>query len=119
MNICFYFDEDSMDRALVRALRGRGVDIITALEADMIEQPDEKHLSFATAQERVLYSSNIGDFCRLHTAWLTQNRSHAGMVLSLQQHHSIGERMRCLLKLINQLSAEDMKNRVEFLSSWR
>lgn len=41
MNIRFYFDEDSMDRALVRALRGRDVDIITALEADMIEQPDE------------------------------------------------------------------------------
>ena len=119
MNISFYFDEDSMDRALVRALRGRDVDIITALEADMIEQPDEKHLSFATAQQRVLYSSNIGDFCRLHNAWLTQSRSHTGMVLSLQQHYSVGERLRCLLKLVSQLTAEDMKNRVEFLSSWR
>ena len=119
MNIRFYFDEDSMDRALVRALRGRDVDIITALNADMIEQPDEKHLSFATAQQRVLYSSNIGDFCRLHNIWLTQNRSHTGMVLSLQQHYSVGERMRCLLKLVSQLTAEDMKNRVEFLSNWR
>lgn len=119
MNICFYFDEDSMDRALVRALRGHGVDIITALEARMIEQADEKHLSFAAIQERVLYSSNIGDFCRLHNAWLTQSRSHPGMVLSLQQHFSVGERMRCLLKLVRQLSAEDMKNRVEFLSNWR
>ena len=119
MNIRFYFDEDSMDRALVRALRDRDVDIITALEADMIEQPDEKHLSFATAQQRVLYSSNIGDFCRLHNAWITQSRSHTGMVLSLQQHYSVGERMRYLLKLVSQLSAEDMKNRVEFLSSWR
>jgi len=108
-----------MDRALVRALRGRDVDIITALDADMIEQPDEKHLSFATAQQRVLYSSNIGDFCRLHNIWLTQNRSHTGMVLSLQQHYSVGERMRRLLKLVSQLTAEDMKNRVEFLSNWR
>ena len=46
--IRLYFDEDSMDKALVRALKARGVDVITALQEDMIEQDDEVHLRFAT-----------------------------------------------------------------------
>ncbi len=49
MRIRLYIDEDSMDRALVRALRARGVDILTALDEDMIAQPDEVHLAFAAA----------------------------------------------------------------------
>ena len=38
--IRLYFDEDSMRRSLVRALRARGVDVITALDAGMIERDD-------------------------------------------------------------------------------
>jgi Domain of unknown function (DUF5615) len=59
MTIRLYLDEDSMRQALVQALRARGVDVITALEADMIERADEEHLDYATAQGRVLYSFNI------------------------------------------------------------
>jgi len=32
--ICLYLDEDSISRALIRALRARNVDVLTALEAD-------------------------------------------------------------------------------------
>lgn len=35
-----YHDEDSMDRVLVSALPARGVDVITDLEAGMIERDD-------------------------------------------------------------------------------
>ncbi len=56
-----------MDRDLVRALRARGVDVLTALEAGKIERADSEHLEHATVQNRVLYSFNIGDFYRLHT----------------------------------------------------
>jgi len=37
-----YLDEDSMRRSLVRALRVRGVDLITALDAGMIEREDDE-----------------------------------------------------------------------------
>jgi hypothetical protein len=36
-----------MDRALVEALVARGVDVVTALGADMIERADEEHLEWA------------------------------------------------------------------------
>lgn len=38
-----------MRSALVRALRARGVDVLTALDAGMIERSDEEHLEYATA----------------------------------------------------------------------
>jgi hypothetical protein len=107
-----------MSRALIQALVVRGVDVVTALGAEMIERPDEEQLDWATAQGRVLYSFNVADFYQLHTDFLTQGKSHAGIILVQQQRYSVGEQMRRLLRLIATLSAEDMVNRVEFLSAW-
>jgi hypothetical protein len=114
----FYFDEDSMHHSLVHALRARGIDVQTAMEATTIERADEDHLAFTTAQNRVLCSFNIGDFYRLHTRYMAEHRSHAGIVLARQQQYSVGEYMRRLLKLMAHLTAEEMQNRVEFLSAW-
>lgn len=118
MSFCLYIDEDSMSRALARALRARNVDVTTALEQDMIEQPDSAHLDYATAQGRVLFSYNVGDFCRLHSDYLAQGKSHAGIIVSPQQRFSVGEQMRRLLRLAASKSAEQMCNNIEFLGHW-
>lgn len=117
MTIRLYFDEDSMWQALVTALRARGIDVHTALEAAMIARADEDHLLFATAQGRVLCSFNVGDFYRLHTSHLAQHKSHSSIVLARQQQYSVGEYMRRLPRLMASLTAEEMHNRVEFLSA--
>jgi hypothetical protein len=113
-----YIDEDSMDRDLVRALRARGIDVVTAQEVGMMGRSDEEHLLSATSQGRVLYSFNRGDFFRLHSQYLTEGKTHAGMVLARQQHYSVGEQMRRLLKVMALKSVTDMRDRVEFLSAW-
>ncbi|MGH2354361.1 MAG: DUF5615 family PIN-like protein [Chloroflexota bacterium] len=100
MTIRLYIDEDSMRHALVRALRTRTVDVVTALDAGMVARVDETHLEYATAQGRALFSYNVGDFLRLHTAVLAQGRRHAGIILAPQQRYSVGEQMRRLLRLI-------------------
>jgi len=107
-----------MRGALVRALRARGVDVLTALDAGMIERSDEEHLKNATKEGRVLYSFNVGDFYRLHQEYLARGKSHAGIILARQQRYTAGEQMRRLLKLIATKSAEKMKNQVEFLGTW-
>ena len=118
VTIRLYIDEDAMDNDLIRALRSRSVDVVTPREAGMIECKDGDQLDYATAQGRVLYSFNVGDFYRLHTEYLSQGRSHAGIILAQQQRYSVGEQMRRLLKLIAAKSAEAMGNQVEFLSTW-
>lgn len=113
-----YIDEDSMDRDLVRALRARGVDVVTAIDADMMGRSDNDHLLFATGQERVLYSFNRGDFFRIHTQLLADGAS-----VRLPSN-AAGVRARCrhglrrLLKLMALRSVADMRDHVEFLSAW-
>jgi hypothetical protein len=48
---------------------------------------------------------------------MNQNRAHPGIILS-RQDVSVGEQMRRLLRLIDTLTAEEMRNRIEFLSAW-
>ena len=118
MRVRLYFDEDSARHSLARELRARGADIATAQEAGMSGRTDEDQLEWAATHSRALYSFNRGDFYRLHTAWLREGRPHSGIVLS-KQDLSVGEQMRRLLRLIHSLAAEEMQNRVEFLSHWQ
>jgi hypothetical protein len=118
VKVKLYMDEDTMDRALVQALRMRGVDLTTTQDAGMIGSSDERQLTYAASQGRVLYSFNVVDFCALHTSFLAQGRSHAGIVLAQQNKFSIGEQMRRLLNLCTVRSAEEMVDQLEFLSAW-
>lgn len=118
MKIRLYFDEDSMREALVRALRARGVDVVTALEAGMIDRDDSDHLDYAIAHGYSLFSFNAKDFYDVHERRLSAGASHAGIILARQQVYPVGELMRRLLRLIGAVSAEEMKDRVEFLSAW-
>ena len=52
MTIRLYFDEDSMWQALVTALRAHGVNVQTALDAEMIERTDEARLVFVMTQRK-------------------------------------------------------------------
>lgn len=64
--IRLYFDEDAGKNSLVNALRRAGVDAITTGEANNLRLPDSEQLIWATEQKRVIYTFNMGDFCRLH-----------------------------------------------------
>ena len=107
-----------MSHALVRGLRARGVDVVTALDEGMIERDDKDHLELAAKLNRVLYSFNVGDFYRLHGEYLSDFKEHAGLILTRQQQFTVGEQLRRLLRLIAKVPAEEMKNRVEFLGVW-
>jgi len=107
-----------MADGLIAGLRARGVNVLTASEAETRKLRDDEQLEYATAEGRVLYTFNTSDFYRLHTVWITQGRSHAGIIFAPQQRYSIGEQMRRLLKLIRLRSAEEMVGNIEFLSHW-
>jgi hypothetical protein len=111
-------DEDVLREALIRGLRARDIDLRTASEAQMLRRRDEDHLRLATAEGRVLFSFNARDYHRLHTQWMERRQSHAGVVLAVQEQHSIGELIRRLVHLASALSAEEMRNRIEFLGQW-
>ena len=118
MSLRLYFDEDSSNTDLIAALRLRGLDVVGVGDSAMRGRTDNDQLTWATGQRRVLYSFNRGDFCWIHSKMMRAGQSHAGIILALQQEYSIGEQMRRLLHLVNTLNAEDMLDRIEFLSAW-
>ncbi len=84
----------------------------------MIARPDSQHLSYASDQDRALFTYNVGDFCSLHDLLIREGRRHSGIICAQQQSYTIGETLRRLLHLIGTISADEMRNRVEFLSRW-
>jgi len=117
MTIRLYIDEDSLDNALVHALRVRGVDVLTANEAGMSGRDDPDHLRSATSEGRVLYTRNAGDFCQLHAEYLASGASHAGIVIT-RQEFTVGDQMRGLVHLIALRTAEQMVDQLVYLSAW-
>jgi predicted nuclease of predicted toxin-antitoxin system len=114
-----YLDEDVMSGGLVQALRLRGIDVISVRDTQLQGRTDEYQLEYATSVGRVLYSFNVRDFMALHTRFLQEGRSHSGIILAKQEHRfSVGEQMRLILRIMTDLSAEQMQNQVVFLSTW-
>ncbi len=113
--IRLYVDEDAAQHAVVEGLRNRGVDVLTILEAGMTRTTDDEQLEFATSQGRSIYTLNVDDFCRLHVEFLSEGNDHAGIIVIPRQRYSIGEKIRRLMELIQSVTAEEMRNRLEFL----
>lgn len=112
-----YLDEDATSKRLLQALRNRGMDVTSVLEAKMLAQSDEQQLEWASKHQCAIYSFNVRDFYRIHSSWLAQGKLHTGIILG-KQAYSIGDQMRGLLRVAAAKSAEDIKNNVEFLGSW-
>jgi hypothetical protein len=62
-----YFDEDSVNRALIRALRARGMDVTNAIDAGHTGSPDRVQLEHATGDGRVLFTYNVAASDRRRT----------------------------------------------------
>ena len=107
-----------MQQGLVTALRTRRIDVVTAFEARMINRSDDAHLRRATSEDRVLYSFNIADYCRLHRQWLSNGETHGGIILAPQQRYTVGEQLRRLLLLLARNTPVEMRSRLEYLSVW-
>jgi hypothetical protein len=106
--IRFYTDEH-VSRAVIRGLRKRGVDVLTAPEAGLLGATDQQHLDKALAQGRVPFTQD-DDFLRLHSA----GTAHAGIAYT-PQGTTIGDIIRGLILIHQVLDADAMKGHLEYL----
>ena len=77
MAFLLYLEEDSVNRALIRAQQARGVDVTNAFDVGQAGTTDAEQLEHATAAGRVLFSYNIGHFFSLHTRLLQDGKTTA------------------------------------------
>ena len=113
--IRFCTDEDVFG-AVAPALRSFGIDAISTPEMNREGASDEQQLEWAAQDSRVVVSFNVSDFADLHSLWLENGRHHSGIVVSNQR--PVGEMIRRLKNLANQMDSNEMVDRLEFLGSW-
>lgn len=111
----FYTDEDVYGN-VAEVLRRKGHDAISTPDAGRLGHSDESQLAWAAGEDRTLITFNVAHFARLHTAWLQQGRSHAGIIVSSQR--PLGDTIRRLLRLASSLEREALRNRIEYLGDW-
>ncbi len=113
--IAVYTDED-VTKVVAEALKRRGFKASTTAEYGNFRLSDEEQLQFAVSIGAALLTHNVKDFPRIHYEFRAQGISHKGIIVARQV--SIGEIARRFLRLTAKLSAEDMENRLEYLSNW-
>lgn len=117
--IALYCDEDVMEE-IAEALRLRGYDAIGAAEAGMLGRTDEEQLEYAASHHRALLTYNATDYIRLANTWFQTGKEHAGVILSQQfSKRQLGELLRQLLKLLDALTPDEMRNQVIVLQSFK
>jgi hypothetical protein len=79
-----YLDED-VAVLLGRLLVARGFDCVSASSAGHLAWHDERHLSFAASEGRILITHNRLDFENLAKLWWGQSRNHAGIILAVRR----------------------------------
>ena len=106
--IDFYMDEH-VHLAVTAGLRRRGVNVLTAQEAGLLNTPDEVHLLMAAELGRVIFTQDA-NFLRLHSSGMR----HSGIVYA-HQRTPIGSIVRGLMLVYQVLALDDMRDHLEFL----
>ena len=114
--IALYTDAD-VTKALAERLREQGYDAVSAHEVGNSEILDPAQLEYAVKHQRAVLSFNVGDFRRLYDQYWKDGREHHGIIVSSQLF--IGELLRRVLKLLDQVDAEQMKNSFHNLGEFK
>ena len=110
-----YFDED-VDGRLIGTLQQRNYDVMTTVTAGLMGASDEEQLAYANSQQRALITHNIKHFPLLHATWLEAGQTHWGIII-LIGHSAVGIWLRRMKNLLDQLSAEALRNQLIFLGA--
>jgi predicted nuclease of predicted toxin-antitoxin system len=107
--IRFHLDEQ-VDPDVARALRRRGIDVTTTVEAGLRTSDDATHLSFVLREGRVIMTHDA-DFLR----YARENSTHPGIVFCQIGSRTIGEIIRGLTLIYEVLKPDEMIGHVEYL----
>jgi len=107
-NAKFYLDEH-VDRALMKALRRHGYDVLSSTEAQLDGEADVLVLQYAASRGRVLVTQDA-DFLRMHS----EGVRHAGIVY-FPQHTSLRRMVEGVLLVAGAMSAQEVENSVQYL----
>jgi len=83
----------------------------------MIGVDDDEQLAYASSTQRAIVTFNHKDFAILHKQYMVTSQEHWGIILSTEE--SMDVLRRRLLRLLNTLSAEELKNQIRWLNEFK
>src|ERR687896_807065 len=89
---------------------GAGFPLPLRVEAGQLGNEDPEQLAYAIEHERELVTHNREDFETLAREYLAEERPHWGIIIAVR--HPPYEVVRRLLLILNQVTAEEMKNQL-------
>ncbi len=104
-----FYTNESVNIAVAKGLKRRGVKVTTARDTGNLGLSDEDQLKYARRKGFVIITHD-DDFLSL-----AMDFEHKGIVFVHQQKYSIGDLIRNLKLLWDVFEQKDMKNHVEFL----
>jgi predicted nuclease of predicted toxin-antitoxin system len=113
--VALYTDED-VNPKLAKKIRERGHDARSAHEEGNLELSDVEQLKYATGHGRAILTHNTKDFEPLYRKWLAEGKEHAGIIVSTKIE--FGELLRRILRLLNHITADEMRNTIQYLSDF-
>jgi predicted nuclease of predicted toxin-antitoxin system len=102
---------------LAEQLRQYGFDITSTVELDMLGVGDSEHLAYAASAQRALVTFNHKDFAPLHHHYRANAKEHWGIIFSTEETTAVLRRR--LLRLLNTLSAEELRNQIRWLNDFK
>jgi len=111
-----YLNEHLSPRLVIQ-LSKHGFDATSSREAQRLSDTDNEQLAFAVSEKRAMVTFNAGDFVRLHEKYLAEGQEHWGIILSTEE--SISVLLHRLLRLLNSVSADELKNQIRWLNEFR
>ena len=97
-----------------KGLKRRGIEAFSAKESRNLGLSDEEHLKYA-AKNKAAILTHDDDFLILADNWKREGIGHYGIIYVHRMKLTIGECIRKIEFLTKVLSAEDLKNHIEFL----
>ena len=102
---------------LAQQLRRHGFDVTSTLESNLVSKSDPEQLEFCCAEGRAILTFNVDDFTLLHEQYQAAEKAHYGIILSTRE--PIAVLLHRLLRLLNSLDADELKNQVRWLNEFR
>ncbi len=113
MSLKLLIDEDSQALPLVKTLRKANHDVVTVNEANLMGQPDNVVLEYATQNNRIVLTRNCRDFKALHEAKL----NHQGIFAVYQEANPLKKMSRKdIVKAIANLEDAQIPFKNQFIS---
>ena len=111
-----YLNEHLSPR-LATHLRSYGFDVTSSHGAHMLSSDDAEQFALAVSEQRAIVTFNFSDFVELHERYTVNGKEHWGIILSTEEQ--TGTLVHRLLRLLNSVTADDLKNTVRWLNEFK